>query len=53
MAMASDETFRSDMRKVGILTSPIDGDAVAALVEQAARTPADIRARFTKLLADK
>ena len=53
MAMASDETFRADMRKVGILTSPIDGDAVAALVEQAARTPADIRARFTKLLADK
>lgn len=53
MAMANDETFRTDMRKVGILTSPIDGDAVRSLIEQAARTPADIRARFTKLLADR
>ena len=53
MAMARDETFRADMRKVGILTSPIDGDAVRSLIEQAAKTPADIRARFTKLLADK
>jgi tripartite-type tricarboxylate transporter receptor subunit TctC len=53
MAMAMNEAFRADMRKVGILTSPIDGDAVRALVEKAAKTPADVRTRFVKLLADK
>jgi tripartite-type tricarboxylate transporter receptor subunit TctC len=53
MAMAKDETFRADMLKVGILTSPIDGDAVRALIAQAAKTPAGIRAKFAKLLADK
>jgi tripartite-type tricarboxylate transporter receptor subunit TctC len=53
MKMAFDETFRADMLKSGIRTSPIDGVAVHALLERAARTPADVRARFAKLLAAK
>jgi tripartite-type tricarboxylate transporter receptor subunit TctC len=53
MRMAMDEAFRADMRQVGILPSPIDGATVAALIAKAAATPAAIRARFAKLLADK
>jgi tripartite-type tricarboxylate transporter receptor subunit TctC len=53
MAMAHDEAFRADMLKAGIRTSPIDGTAVHALLERAARTPAEVRARFAKLLAAK
>jgi hypothetical protein len=52
MKMAWDKDFRGDMMKVGILTSPIDGPAVRTLVERAAKTPADIRARFAKILAN-
>jgi len=52
MKMARDEAFRAEMMKVGILTSPIDGPAVRALIEKAARTPQDIRARFAKILAN-
>jgi tripartite-type tricarboxylate transporter receptor subunit TctC len=53
MAMARDESFRADMLKAGIRTSPIDGAAVQALLERAAKTPADVRTRFAKLLAAK
>ena len=53
MAMAMNEAFRADMKKAGIMTSPIDGAAVHGLVERAAKTPADVRARFGKLLAEK
>lgn len=53
MAMARDPAFRADMLKAGIRTSPIDGAAVHALLERAAATPADVRARFAKLLAAK
>ena len=53
MAMAQNESFREEMLKVGIMTSPIDGEAVHALLEKAAQTPEDVRARFGKLLADK
>jgi tripartite-type tricarboxylate transporter receptor subunit TctC len=53
MTMAMDDAFRAEMLKVGIMTSPIDGDAVRALIERAAKTPEDVRARFGKLLADK
>ena len=53
MTMAKDEAFRADMKKVGIMTSPIDGDAVRGLVEKAAKAPADVRSRFAKLLAEK
>ena len=47
------DAFRADMKKVGIMTSPIDGDAVRGLIEKAAKAPADVRARFAKLLAEK
>jgi tripartite-type tricarboxylate transporter receptor subunit TctC len=53
MAMATDEGFRADMNKIGIRTSPIDGDAVHALIAQAAKTPPDVLARFGKLMAEK
>jgi tripartite-type tricarboxylate transporter receptor subunit TctC len=53
MTMARDDGFRADMKKVGILTSPIDGDAVSSLLAQAAKTPPDVLARFGKLLAEK
>lgn len=53
MSMARNETFRADMKKVGIMTSPIDGNAVHALIERAAKTPEAVRARFGKLLAEK
>ncbi len=53
MTMAQNESFRDDMLKVGIMTSPIDGEAVRALLERAAQTPDDVRARFGKLLAEK
>ena len=52
MKMAWDKEFRDEMLKVGILTSPIDGPAVRALVERAAKTPEPIRARFAKILAN-
>ncbi|HTI86672.1 MAG TPA: hypothetical protein VL966_08710 [Alphaproteobacteria bacterium] len=53
MAMARDETFRADMLKVGIMTSPINGSAVRALVETAAQTPIAVRRRFATLLSEK
>jgi len=51
MAMATDDEFRADIRKAGILTSPIDGEAVRALIAEAARAPRDVRMRFARLLA--
>src|SRR5262249_24683691 len=53
MAMARSDAFRTDMTTVGIMTSPIDGTAVKALIERAAKTPVDARARFGKLLLEK
>ena len=41
------------MRKVGIMTSPIDGEAVQALIAKAAGAPDSVKARFAKLLAEK
>jgi tripartite-type tricarboxylate transporter receptor subunit TctC len=53
MDMAMDETFRAEMLKAGIMTSPVDGAYVQGLLEKAAKTPEPIRLRFAKLLADK
>jgi tripartite-type tricarboxylate transporter receptor subunit TctC len=53
MAMATNEEFRADMKKAGILTSPIDGKAVHDLIEKAAKTPLAVRQRFGQLLVDK
>jgi tripartite-type tricarboxylate transporter receptor subunit TctC len=52
MNMARDKTFRDEMLKVGIMTSPIDGPAVRELIQRAAKTPQDIRSRFAKILAN-
>jgi tripartite-type tricarboxylate transporter receptor subunit TctC len=53
MDMAMDESFRAEMLKAGIMTSPVDGAYVHALLERASKTPESIRQRFAKLLADK
>ena len=52
MKMAFDPEFRADMLKAGILTSPIDGEAVRNIVVRAAETPMTVRQRFLKLLND-
>jgi tripartite-type tricarboxylate transporter receptor subunit TctC len=53
MAMAHDQAFRADMAKIGIMMSPIDGESVHALLIKAAQAPADVKARFAKLLMRK
>jgi tripartite-type tricarboxylate transporter receptor subunit TctC len=53
MTMARNETFRADMLKAGIMTSPIDGDAVRGLIEKAAKAPESVRQAFGKLMAAK
>ena len=53
MTMAKNEAFRADMKKVGIMTSPIDGEAVRALIAKAAKAPDSVKAKFAKLLAEK
>ena len=53
MDMATDQTFRAEMLKAGIMTSPIDGAAVHGLLEKASQAPQPIRERFARLLADK
>jgi tripartite-type tricarboxylate transporter receptor subunit TctC len=53
MQMARDSAFVADIEQAGIATSPVDGQAVYDLIAKAAATPADVRARFAKLLADK
>ena len=50
MAMATDQEFRAEVLKAGILTSPIDGEAILALIAQAAKAPRDIRQKFARLL---
>lgn len=52
MEMARGDAFRADMLKAGIMTSPIDGEAVLALLEKASRAPKEIRQRFRKLLSN-
>ena len=52
MKMAWDKGFRDEILKVGIMTSPIDGAAVRALVERAAKATPEIRARLAKILAN-
>ena len=50
MTMAMDPGFRAEMLKAGFLTSPIDGNAVSAVLAEAAKTPKDVRARMGKIL---
>jgi tripartite-type tricarboxylate transporter receptor subunit TctC len=53
MKMALDPKFRAEMAQAGMLTSPIDGKAVRKVIEDAAKTPPDVRARLGKLLIAK
>jgi tripartite-type tricarboxylate transporter receptor subunit TctC len=53
MAMATNEAFRAEILTAGIMTSPIDGEAIRALLEKATKTPQDVRARFRELMAKK
>jgi hypothetical protein len=50
MAMATNEEFRAEILKAGILTSPIDGEAIRALIIEAANAPRDIKQKFARLL---
>ncbi len=50
MAMATDREFRAEILKAGILTSPIDGEAIRTLIAEAARAPREVRQRFARLL---
>lgn len=50
MKMARDPAFREEMLKSGFLASPIDGEAVRGVILEAAKTPADVRARMGKIL---
>jgi tripartite-type tricarboxylate transporter receptor subunit TctC len=51
MAMASNATFRTEMRKAGIIPSPIDGETIRGLIAKAAKAPDSVKTRFAKLLA--
>ena len=53
MAMTRDKAFLADMEKVGIRTSPIDGEAVSTLLQRAAATLTDIRDRFARMSGAK
>ena len=50
MKTMADSGFKAEMEKSGFLISPIDGDAVAAVIAEAAKTPADVKARMGKLI---
>ena len=53
MKMALDPKFRAEMAQAGMLTSPIDGKAVRKVIEEAAKTPQEVRTRLGKLLIAK
>jgi tripartite-type tricarboxylate transporter receptor subunit TctC len=50
MAMTKDEAFRQDAIKAEIDLSPIDGDAVVALLRKAVATPKDVIARYNEIV---
>ena len=50
MAMATNEEFRAEILKAGILTSPIDGEAIRSLIAEAAKAPREVKQRFAKVL---
>ena len=53
MAMARDPAFQAELRRVGLLASPIDGDAVLALIRKAAQAPESVRKRFAALQSEQ
>jgi tripartite-type tricarboxylate transporter receptor subunit TctC len=49
MAMVKDKEFLSDAEKVNLDISPIDGDAIVAILQKASKTPRDVIDLYTKL----
>jgi tripartite-type tricarboxylate transporter receptor subunit TctC len=49
MTMTRNQAFLDDAKKIGIEVSPIDGDAILALITQASHTPRDVLDQFQKL----
>ena len=52
-AMVADPSFLDDAVKVKLEISPIDGDAIVALLSRAAATPKAVIDRYNKLAGDK
>ena len=52
-AMVQDAAFLEEARKINLEISPIDGDAILALLKRAAATPKEIIERYNKLAGDK
>ena len=50
MDMTRDNEFQADAEKMKVELSPIDGDAVAKLVAQSAKTPKDVIALYNKMV---
>jgi tripartite-type tricarboxylate transporter receptor subunit TctC len=51
MAMAGDDAFLGDARKMSYAVDPISGAAVRAQIAEASTTPADVLARFRELVS--
>ncbi len=52
MATMKDPAFVEGAKQLGLELSPIDGDAVRALVIRAAATPKDVIARYSRIAGD-
>jgi tripartite-type tricarboxylate transporter receptor subunit TctC len=53
MATAADPEFLADVAKAGLIFSPIDGEAVHAVLAEGAKAPLAVRQRFAKLLQER
>jgi hypothetical protein len=49
MAMCRDGAFIEEAQKLGIETSPINGEAILQLLARTAATPRDVVARYNAL----
>lgn len=52
-AMVKDKAFLEEAARIKLEISPIDGDAIIALLKRAAATPRDVIERYNKLAGDK
>lgn len=52
-AMVKDKAFLDEAERLKLEISPIDGDAILALLKRAAAIPADVIGRYNKLAGDK
>ena len=53
MAMTRDGAFVEEIGRMGQDLSPIDGDAVRALIARMGETPKDVIARFNEIVTSK